>query len=497
MKFSCWIYERWDESKPAGQNGYEGHPPRMNASFAPGIWQQLHIEFQAPRFDQDGNKIEHAKFVKVALNGVTVQENVMLTGPTRAAGFEDEKSQGPLMIQGDHGSVAFRNIRYSLLEDFNFGISGIKYAYYEDPEFKTFDQVKPAHLVREGTAEGLDMKLADASNQFYIVYTGTFLVEDADDYLFSMLLSGTGMLEIDGQTVIEPQWAYLGGAPIVGKASLSSGEHSFKLQCIKTQSWFTPGLGLIVQKNNSRPKPLHLPASLPEVMPAPLMEVQVKSEPTLLRSFLVHNGKKKTHVISVGDPAGVHFSYDLNQAGLLQVWKGPFLNTSEMWYERGEPQIALPMGPMVNVSGACPLTIYPDAAPIFPDTLNDKTDLLYKGYVLDQQRYPTFQYQLYSTQISDRFLPYENGKGLHRQVSIQNAPTDKQFAYRLAEGEAIREVSKGLYFVENQHAGYYIQVLDKKIKPSIQEKQGGGKALTILSSSGKKTVNEVNYVMLW
>ena len=42
------IYERWDESKPDSEKGYEGYPPRQNASRAPGLWQNLKISFQAP-----------------------------------------------------------------------------------------------------------------------------------------------------------------------------------------------------------------------------------------------------------------------------------------------------------------------------------------------------------------------------------------------------------------------------------------------------------------
>jgi hypothetical protein len=110
------IYERWDEKRPDGQKGYEGHPPRQNASRAPGLWQHLKISFQAPRFNTGGQKTENARMIRVELNGVIIHENVDLTGPTRSAAFEDEKPLGPLMFQGDHGAVAFRNIRYVLYD---------------------------------------------------------------------------------------------------------------------------------------------------------------------------------------------------------------------------------------------------------------------------------------------------------------------------------------------------------------------------------------------
>lgn len=99
------IYERWEKGK-----GFEGHPPRVNASRRPGQWQTFDVVFRAPRFDARGKKVANAKFVKVVHNGKVVHENVEVTGPTRAAAFGDEKPTGPLMLQGDHGPVAYRNI---------------------------------------------------------------------------------------------------------------------------------------------------------------------------------------------------------------------------------------------------------------------------------------------------------------------------------------------------------------------------------------------------
>lgn len=107
------IYERWKDDK-----GYEGHAPRVNASKKPGDWQTLEVVFRAPRFDAQGKKIENARFVNVVLNGQLIHENVDVTGPTRAATFENdpEAKTGPLMLQGDHGPVAYRNIFFKPLE---------------------------------------------------------------------------------------------------------------------------------------------------------------------------------------------------------------------------------------------------------------------------------------------------------------------------------------------------------------------------------------------
>lgn len=107
------VYERhkWPENY-----GYEGTAPRVNAARPAGEWQTYEITFRAPRFDVEGKKIQNAMFVKVVHNGIVIHENQEVTGPTRAAAFGDEKPLGPLMIQGDHGPVALRNVRIRSLD---------------------------------------------------------------------------------------------------------------------------------------------------------------------------------------------------------------------------------------------------------------------------------------------------------------------------------------------------------------------------------------------
>lgn len=105
------LYERWDESQPQGQKGYGGVPPVMNASKAPGLWQKLTLQFRAPRFDAQGNKIDNAQLNEVRLNGALIHDSIDITGPTRGSMAALESALGPLRIQGDHGSFAIRQLK--------------------------------------------------------------------------------------------------------------------------------------------------------------------------------------------------------------------------------------------------------------------------------------------------------------------------------------------------------------------------------------------------
>jgi hypothetical protein len=106
------IYLRWQKQRGI----FEGNPPLMNVAKAPGLWQHLHVKFHAPRFNEKGEKTANAYFEQVFLNGVLVQQQSQVTGTTGSSMFQDEKPAGPLVFQGDHGQVAFKNIRVRALK---------------------------------------------------------------------------------------------------------------------------------------------------------------------------------------------------------------------------------------------------------------------------------------------------------------------------------------------------------------------------------------------
>lgn len=111
------IYYRFRKDVAREHRTYEGTPPPAGVAKPPGQWQKIHILFKAPEFaitasGELGEKTGNAVFKEVWLNDVLIHQNVQVTGPTRSSAFEDEKPTGPLMIQGDHGPVAYRNIRY-------------------------------------------------------------------------------------------------------------------------------------------------------------------------------------------------------------------------------------------------------------------------------------------------------------------------------------------------------------------------------------------------
>ena len=89
---------------------YGAKPPKDPVYRKPGEWSSFEIHFQAPRFDARGKKTQNARFLKVVLNGVAIQEDVEMKGPTPGGLTGKEHPKGPILFQGNHGPAAYRNI---------------------------------------------------------------------------------------------------------------------------------------------------------------------------------------------------------------------------------------------------------------------------------------------------------------------------------------------------------------------------------------------------
>jgi len=91
---------------------YGQYPPLVNACRPPGQWQTYDIVYTAPRFDAEGKLLSPARLT-VFHNGVLIQNNVELTGPTDwldRAPYQAHPEKQPISLQ-DHGNpVRFRNI---------------------------------------------------------------------------------------------------------------------------------------------------------------------------------------------------------------------------------------------------------------------------------------------------------------------------------------------------------------------------------------------------
>ena len=97
-----------------GQAGavYKQHAPLVNACRKPGEWQSYDIIYHAPRFDESEKLLKPAT-VTLLQNGVLVQDNVEIKGPTSNQGtpkYEAHPPKLPLALQDHRNPIRFRNI---------------------------------------------------------------------------------------------------------------------------------------------------------------------------------------------------------------------------------------------------------------------------------------------------------------------------------------------------------------------------------------------------
>jgi hypothetical protein len=90
---------------------YSQTPPKVIASKPAGAWQTFDIFFRAPRFDTSGKVVEKAR-ATVYQNGILIHEDQEFKGPTgiQYEQYKGEAPKGPIVLQGDHDTVQFRNV---------------------------------------------------------------------------------------------------------------------------------------------------------------------------------------------------------------------------------------------------------------------------------------------------------------------------------------------------------------------------------------------------
>jgi hypothetical protein len=203
--------------------------------------------------------------------------------------------------------------------------------------------------------------------------------------------------------------------------------------------------------------------------------VAPEAEPLVLRSFMRHRNSKRVLVASVADPRGVHYSYDLAQGSLLYVWRGPFLETTQMWHERGEDQTAEPIGSVVTLPGTPAIAFLADAKTAWPDS-SDEREFRRDGYQLDKTGHPTFLSTFRGLSVEDALRPDSDGLSLHREVRL-HAPTGVSVDHLyvvLAQAEHISRQRDGSYVIGDR--GYYI-TLPKSVAPPILRHPNGADEL--------------------
>ncbi len=476
------IYRNWEEEKG---HIYSGKAPLSNAAKAAGLWQKFVIAFKAPQFDANGKKIANAKFVYVDLNGIRIHENVEVPLPTGGPIDKQEVAMGPLMIQGDHGPVAFRNIKYQSLQANDLELTDISYQYYAGRQ-SNLDGLYKIEGERKGALEVLTTDIGKLAEHYAITYEGSLIAPEKKQYPIRLNFRGSIRLRV-GNKVISSD--HQGNGRKTFKVNLDKGANDFELTYYKDEAWWEPQLAMF--DIGSFPNPVKGSSTLPtnSRRTGPIY-VDVQRKARLLRAFLDFNGNSKdrlTHTLGVGTPEGTHYIYDLKTGSIACTWRGDFIDATPMWNNRGDGSFR-PRGATNYLFMGHSFAFLSSADAPFPSLLSETDGFKNLGYQVDAKSgLPSFHFKLDTLDLQDQIQLAMEGNALQRTISLTNAEQASDLYIKLAEGSIIEKVEAGIYVVDQR---YYIHT---STTDTIQVRETAGKKELVSTMAGKSFTYTINW----
>jgi len=487
------IYQWWEDGRGVG-----GTAPNVNAALAPGLWQHMEIKFRAPRFNEQGQKIENARLEEVILNGKVIHTDLELIHPTGGAISNEEAPQGPLRIQGDHGPVAIKNIRYKRYDIAPLTLNDISYRYYEKSLNEDEDPASImalSNLQVEGVADGLTLDEVQSTGEFAIVYNSTIDVTAPGTYLFELRTDGGNSLQIDGEQLLENDADTRWWNTETAQVDLSEGSHVVTLTYYRGEDGDPPVLSLLAEGPGIEKHALHMssafPANIQNVYLPKLIDPEDK--PIVMHGFMQMPDRVHPHSAAVGFPGDVHFGIDLNNGSLMKMWKGDFLDVSSMWVGRGGGNLSLNEEAALTFSGAPAMAFLDSRDTAWPDSLQENVSFDMHNYRFTDENQLMIKYQMNEIIFEDHMGLHNDGKELMRTIRITESESANNLYVRIAEGDSISELPNGLFQINNKA---YLINLGENIKSDSWIRSSGDRVELLVPVNTTENT-EISYSFVW
>lgn len=378
-------------------------------------------------------------------------------------------------------------------------LSDLKYSLFlgKWEELPDFSKLEP-----KGTGALKDNKISLKPAQklkpgFGIVYEAKLSLPATEEYTFALTSDDGSALAVDGETVIDNDGIHP-AKTVKAKEKLEAGEHTIKVL-------FFDGGG---QRNLS----LSIQGKKLGTIWLSDAKGTAKSggksyEPILLTSHkpgeaIVHRAflpDALPRAIGVGYPGGVNLVWDADRLNLAYVYRGEFMDAAPHWNGRGSG--SKPMG-QDRIQPAPGLSLQvlesldepwiktPEAKIKYERDKADPQkeitfivnpeDYQFRGYRLDEKRFPTFRYDFRNLTVTDHFSPLEIDGVLSLSRSLTfKGKADENLYYRVASTGSLEE----------QDGWYDLGVLNIRVSGSepVLRQVGGTKEL-LLPVSGDTTL---------
>lgn len=316
------------------------------------------------------------------------------------------------------------------LDDFKpSAISGLSFKVYQGKWSKIPDFTKLKHVKDGSLPNGLmDIKASEMKDGFAMVFEGKLNVPKDGQYTFNLSSDDGSKLYVGGKLLISNDGVHPASKAINKKIKLKAGSVDIKVEYFEgggqeelNLAWTGPGFKLQALSTTGGKKTKKGGGG----PPIPLEPNKVAGEAKLFRNFIKGASSRS---IAVGYPEGTHIVFDATNLNLALMWKGKYLDAFAMWHGRGTGHME-PQGDAVEIGKLPQVGVLANTESQFPDLSRSsnqvrKSDLRFRGYSLDQKRYPTFMYSLKEVRFEDFFKPIDtNGTGIVRTVTARSSNT--------------------------------------------------------------------------
>jgi hypothetical protein len=471
-----------------------GAEPRIAPATSPGVWQDLEIVFISGKDDAP------AILPAVYLNGTLIHYQTPLEAVAGA-------TAGPLTLNVKSGSVELADLRQSDQGGKGSVINAdgkvelnmplMRYELYELPK-GTVDVTNWGQLTakKTGYINRFDLNaIRETGTMYGIRFFGVLDIPKAGEYSFTSSSPAATRVFVDGQKIIDQS----GKHPFQhteGFIELSKGSHEIRVDYFQNGGWNkfdlkykAPDGGEEFLNTMEGDKTIATAgATTPQVL-------ETDDYPYLLRSFLYFPAPKvydiatkRTHVISVGEADGPHYSLDLQNGALLQAWRGGFADTYEMWVGRGEPQVMRALGPTIPFDGTPQWADLSGDDDAWPTEMPEDNDFSHVRHTLDEAGRPTFEYNMGPHSLSDKLTP--TATGLIRELT-HNVGGNSSIFTKVASARQIVETAPGEYQLRGPGLKLTIQSYDGN-RLVLQHANGNDRLLAEIPAKGHLT-----YLMEW
>ncbi len=311
-----------------------------------GEWQPVFLSFRAPRFDAGYTKIQNAYAPEVRV-GVNTRRNVLFTGASPGARWNSEDRGGPTFITVQSGPFALRKVRYEVADFDSLVPPASSGGVTNEKELvdvvaagrETFESVgcSACHLVEKdatGVTSGpnlFGLFRRDPRDREVVEGEGhRFRVKAARDYLHRSLRQPAEQLAV-AESGPTRGTAYLPVMPAFAPEALSDWQIDAVGAYLTTLNELAERGPVVRLASPSGPPQVYDPL-------ADRLQWLVGDEVRLQRGPLAGVSGRSIHV---GNPSGVHYTFDPRLLAIVKIWQGGFLDMTGELTNRGGRGLAL------------------------------------------------------------------------------------------------------------------------------------------------------------